>query len=114
MGFFGTLYPSESALLGYEIYLVNGSEAAATSIRSGRGSQKADNNEEKSLAGRLNYSPLIGLDLGASLHWGAYNDAGDHNLTIAAFDISLNRGPWDVRGELATASVDGAAADSRS
>ena len=115
MGLFGTLYPSESALLGYEIYVVNGfDEDVAGSMRSGRGSQKADNNEEKSLAGRVNYSPAIGVDLGASFHRGAYDDAGDHNLAIVAFDGSLNRGPWEARGEFAAASIDGAVADSRS
>jgi hypothetical protein len=114
MGFFGTIYPTQAALVGYEIYLVNGfGGATEASIRSGRGSQKQDNNEEKSVVGRLNYSPLIGVDLGASLHWGAYDDDGDDNLTIAALDGSVNRGPWEVRGEFARASVDGAAAEDR-
>lgn len=115
MGFFGTLYPSEESLLGYEIYVVNGfNEASATSIRSGRGSQKSDNNEEKSLVGRLNYSPMLGLDVGGSFHVGAYDDAGDHTLSILAADATYTTGPLDLRGEFATASVDGAAQDSRS
>lgn len=115
MGLFGTFYPSESAVMGYELYVVNGfNEAAGTRLRSGRGSQKADNNEDKSIVGRLNYSPMIGMDLGGSFHVGAYDDAGDHNLSIFALDGAWNRGPIDVRGEFATASVDGAAEDSRS
>lgn len=115
MGFFGTVYPTEAAVLGYELYLVNGfNEAAGARIRSGRGSHKADNNEEKSLVGRLNYSPFLGLDLGGSFHVGAYDDAGDHNLSIFALDASYNRGPFDFMGEFASAAVDGAAADSRS
>ena len=114
MGLYGTIYPSPSALIGYEIYLVNGfNEAAATRLRSGRGSQKADNNDEKSIVGRLNYSPLLGLDLGASGHFGAYDDAGQESLRIVAADASWNRGPWDAKAELARASVSGAAADSR-
>jgi hypothetical protein len=114
MGFFGTFYPTEAALLGYELYAVNGFNAkTAQRIRSGRGSQKQDNNEEKSLVGRLNYSPFLGLDLGASFHWGAYDDAGRENLTIFALDASYNRGPWDLKGELARASVEGAPADSQ-
>ena len=41
MGVFGTVYPTVSALLGYEIYLVNGfGEGTAASIRSGRGVRK--------------------------------------------------------------------------
>ncbi len=112
MGFFGTFYPSEASLLGYELYAVNGfNSATATSIRSGRGSQRTDNNEEKSLVGRLNYSPFLGLDLGASFHRGAYDDAGENNLTILALDGDFNRGPLELKGEFARASVDGAPAD---
>jgi hypothetical protein len=112
MGFFGTFYPSQQSLLGYELYLVNGFNGnTATSIRSGRGSHKTDNNEEKSLVGRLNYSPFLGLDLGGSFHWGAYDDAGDNKLTILALDGDFNRGPFELKGEFARASVDGAAAD---
>ena len=82
--------------------------------RSGRGSQKLDNNEEKSIVGRLNYSPSLGLDLGGSFHVGAYDDAGEENLSIFTVDASWNRGPFDLRGEYATASIDGAEQDSRS
>ncbi|MBT7551894.1 MAG: hypothetical protein HN611_24795, partial [Gemmatimonadetes bacterium] len=80
----------------------------------GRGSHKADNNEEKSLVGRLNYSPFLGLDLGGSFHRGAYDDKGEHNLAIYAADISYNRGPFDFKGEFAGASIDGAVEDARS
>ncbi len=112
MGFFGTFYPSERALVGYELYVVNGfNGATATSIRNGRGSHKTDNNEQKALVGRVNYSPMLGLDLGLSGHRGAYDDAGDHTLTILALDADFNRGPLQLKGEYARASVDGAAAD---
>ncbi len=114
MGFHGALYPSDGALVGYELYLVNGfNEAAAASLRSGRGSQKTDNNEQKSLVGRINYSPALGLDIGGSFHIGAYDDAGDETLAIYALDGVVNRGPVDVKGEFATASTDGAVGDSR-
>ena len=115
MGVFGTIYPSEEALLGYELYLVNGfNEQTAVSIRSGRGSHKGDNNEEKSIVGRLNYSPYLGLDVGASIHAGAYDDAGAEGLTIVAIDANYNRGPYDFKGELANASVGGVDDDTRS
>lgn len=115
MGFFGTVYPGEAAVLGYELYIVNGfNEAAGARIRSGRGSHKADNNEEKSLVGRLNYSPFLGVDLGGSFHRGAYDDAGERSLAIYAADIDYNRGPFDLKGEFASASIDGVVADSRS
>ena len=114
MGFHGIIYPNEAALIGYELYAVNGfNGAAAGRIRSGRGSQKLDNNDEKSLVGRLNYSPALGLDVAGSFHWGAYDDAGDETLRIFALDGSWNRGPFDVKSEFAHASVGGADADSR-
>ena len=115
MGFFGTVYPGDESVLGYELYLVNGfNEAASAQIRSGRGSHKLDNNEEKSLVGRFNYSPFLGLDFGGSFHRGAYDDKGEHNLAIYAADISYNRGPLDFKGEFASASIDGAVEDARS
>ena len=114
MGLYGTMYPSEAAVLGYELYLVNGfNEKAGSRIRSGRGSHKSDNNEEKSLVGRVNYSPFLGLDVGGSFHVGAYDDAGEHNLRILALDANYNFGPFSVIGEYATASVDGVAEDTR-
>ncbi|NKB68228.1 MAG: hypothetical protein GKR89_14295 [Candidatus Latescibacteria bacterium] len=114
MGFFGTIYPSEESLLSYEFYTVNGfNSKTAGSIRSGRGSHKTDNNDDKSLVGRLHFSPFLGLDLGGSLHWGAYDDAGDHNLTIFAVDGLYKWGPLDFIGEFARATVDGAEEDSR-
>ncbi len=115
MGLHGTLYPSDETLIGYEVYIVNGfNESASTSLRSGRGSQKSDNNDEKSIVGRLNYSPMLGLDIGGSLHIGSYTDAGDGSLAIYALDGNFHRGAIDVRGEFATASIDGAAQNNRS
>lgn len=120
MGLHGTLYPSESSVLGYEIYFVNGFNGnvlrsdGTTRIRSGRGSQKTDNNDNKALVGRLNFSPMLGLDMGGSFHVGAYDDVGDNTLAIWALDVDYTRGPFHVLGEYATASIDGAAEDAQS
>ena len=118
MGFFGSFFPSATSLLGYEIYVVNGFNqniitGSGTRIRSGRGSQKTDNNEEKSLVGRVNYSPRLGVDLGASFHRGAYDDDGDESLTIIGLDASFTQGPLDVMGEYGHASIDGVEDDSQ-
>ncbi len=115
MGLFGTLYPGEVAVLDYELYVVNGFNGnAATSLRAGRGSLKSDNNEQKSLTGRVGYSPFLGLQMGGSFHVGAYDDAGSRRLGIYALDAVYSRGPFEARGEYATASVDGAEFDVRS
>lgn len=115
MGLYGTLYPGEVAVLDYELYVVNGfNEDAAESLRDGRGSLKSDNNEQKSLTGRIGYSPFLGLQMGGSFHIGAYDDEGKRRLGIYALDAVYSRGPFEARGEFAAASVDGAKFDARS
>ncbi|HPF35737.1 MAG TPA: hypothetical protein P5571_12700 [Candidatus Krumholzibacteria bacterium] len=115
MGFFGTFYPSDDAVLSYEIYLVNGFDEGVLSgndggkklrVRDGRGSQKSDNNENKALAGRLGWSPALGLDFGASVHTGKYDDLGEKNLSIVGLDGTARLGNLDLRGELGLVSAD--------
>jgi hypothetical protein len=112
MGFFGTFYPSELSVATYEIYVVNGFNAGvinssgALRIRGGRGSQKSDNNENKSIVGRLGLSPRLGMNFGLSFHTGAYDAAGDHSLTILGLDGKLSRSIFEVQGEYARASAD--------
>ncbi|GAB4322154.1 MAG: hypothetical protein Kow0074_13510 [Candidatus Zixiibacteriota bacterium] len=109
-GVFGAFYPSEW-VIAYEAYLVNGFDNGVISgdrlrVRGGRGSQKDDNNENKALVGRISVSPMLGIDFAASVHTGAYDDAGENNLTIAAFDWDVVRGPFQVVGEAALVSAD--------
>jgi hypothetical protein len=115
MGVFGTLYPDENLVLGYEAYLVNGFDEGVLSgddgakrlrIRSGRGSQEQDNNRNKALVARLGASPRPGLNLGASVHTGKYDDAGGKRLTIAALDGQAAFGSLELLGELAFAAAD--------
>ncbi|MCZ6635654.1 MAG: hypothetical protein O7G87_19835 [bacterium] len=112
MGFFGTFYPSELSVATYELYLVNGfnenviNSSKQLRIRSGRGSQKTDNNHNKAVVGRLSLSPYLGIDLGASFHTGAYDDAGDNGLTIVGLDAKFTRGIFELQGEYARAAVD--------
>lgn len=117
MGFFGSFYPSEESVAAYEVYLVNGFDAgiiragaspeeSELRIRGGRGSQKADNNRNKALVGRFGFSPRLGLDLGASLHTGHYDDADDLRLNIFALDARLSRGPLELQGEFVAVTAD--------
>ncbi|MEN8376712.1 MAG: hypothetical protein ABFS34_14895 [Gemmatimonadota bacterium] len=123
VGFFGTIYPSESAVVTYEAYVVNGFDAdllagdGEARLRSGRGSVETDNNAEKSVVGRIGYSPVLGVEVGASAHHGVYAPddadeqaalglAGDETLTIAAADAIFTRGPVELLGEAAWATLD--------
>jgi hypothetical protein len=115
MGFFGTLYPTEMSTLSYEIYAVNGFMSAkdGTVVGSGesfisnsKGSQKADNNTNPAIVGRLAYSPFLGLELGASFHTGTIDDHGSNRMTIKALDWTYQRGPFELVGEYAHASIE--------
>ena len=112
MGLFGTFFPSELSVASYEVYVVNGfnedviNSSGALRVRGGRGSQKSDNNENKALVGRVGLSPRLGVNFGASVHTGAYDDAGDHNLTIFGLDAKVTRGVWELQGEYGRVSAD--------
>lgn len=127
VGLFGTLYPSETAVLTYEGYVVNGFDhdlavagdalRPSPRIRSGRGSVETDNNAAKSIVTRFGYSPFLGLELGGSLHTGVYAPKdeglrnafgfdGDERLTIFALDGIFSRGAAELLGEYARSSVD--------
>lgn len=103
-GFFGSFYPQDW-VIGYELYLVNGFNEKIIDgqnrvrVRGGRGSARADNNENKAIAGRLSVSPQLGIDAGLSIHSGKYDNAGERRLTIAALDLDLQRGPFQLIGE---------------
>ena len=118
MGFFGTFYPSELSVATYEIYLVNGFNEKVNSggklrIRSGRGSQKTDNNHDKALVGRFGFSPRLGIDLGASFHTGKYDDADNNRLSILGADAQFTQGPIELQGEYGQATADGFNGDQR-
>lgn len=111
LGFFGVVYPNEVWVVDYEVYLVNGFNQDAVTdgmlnLRSGRGSQKQDNNNARSVVGRLGVSPGLGTEFGASIHTGNYDDNGDNRLTIAAFDARFAWGPVEILGEGVLASAD--------
>ena len=112
-GFYGTVYPSAMSVLDYEVYVVNGFDGGVIGgsdslvrIRGGRGSLKADNNADKSLVARLNYSPFLGLGFGLSTHVGRFDDSGASLLTVVAVDGEYRRGPLELQGELAQLETD--------
>ncbi|HEX7050485.1 MAG TPA: hypothetical protein VF188_09815 [Longimicrobiales bacterium] len=128
IGLFGTLYPSDLSVLTYEAYLVNGFDQGIVfdddgtlrlrpDLPSGRVGAEEDNNANKAVVARIAYSPILGLEVGGSIHTGVYapgDDAvrdalglvGDERLTILALDGIFSRGPFELLGEFARASMD--------
>lgn len=121
VGFFGSLYPSDRALVTYEAYVVNGFTSELTRIAPGEkrlnvhdapGTRGADDASTKNLVGRLGVSPLLGVEIGVSAHAGPYGDgltpagAPARNATIVALDGSWRRGPLEVVGEGARLRAD--------
>lgn len=122
VGFYGTFYPTSLAQVNYEIYLTSGFTKAfggednpnqvsnitnTNGLRSARSNNTDfDNNEGKSWVGRVAYSPLLGVEIGASGFVGTYDAVSDRNLGIFALDWTLQRGPWELIGESAWAWID--------
>ncbi len=127
MGFYGTLTSPESAWeVKYEAYLTSGFKgldndgnatiSSAKGVRDARPHTDAldtrrfgDINNKFAGVGRLSVSPAVGTEVGFSAHSGAYDEAGDNNLTIAAIDglvtipefrlSGLPVGPIEFQGE---------------
>jgi len=112
MGFHGLFLTGEESQLEYDFYFTNGfneeiiNEDGELRIRGGRGSKKADNNEDKAVVARAGFSPTLGTNVGLSVHTGAYSDDGEQRLTIGALDAKWTLGALEIQGELATASAD--------
>jgi hypothetical protein len=123
MGFFGTLYPTELSKVDYEIYAVNGFQSIIgnTSVLTGdtgsaseiqdfikdsRGSKQIDNNTNFAILGRVAYSPFLGLELAASWHTGYIDDNDSNRMTIKALDWTYQKGPFELVGEYAHASIE--------
>ena len=116
MGLFGTFYPGEKSKLDYEIYAVNGFEglddegrrrfSRSSGLAGSNGGYRENGNNSFDVVGRLAYSPFIGLELAASAHTGAYDERNDNRLTIAAFDWTYQKGPFELVGEMARAYIE--------
>lgn len=128
-GFYGTLYPTRLSKLDYEFYVttgfngyegddgcVSGSDLSTCSgvINEEKGLKDArqrksgvgdgfDNNNGKSIVGRVAFSPLLGIELGGSGYFGTYDPNSKRSLGIWALDWTLQRGPFELIGEAAWA-----------
>ncbi len=118
-GLFGTVYPTSTSLLSYELYAVNGFNSelgkpdanGRLPIRDAQGKRgDLDGRAPINLVGRVAFSPFLGLELGGSAHTGAYGEdllvEPARHATIWALDATLNHGPFDLLGEYARLKVD--------
>lgn len=118
MGFYGALHPTARPQFTYEIYAVNGIGevvAAADRTRIAAGKKNfEDNNPSPSVVGRVGVSPMPGLELGLSGHFGPYNAwradgervDDKRNLGLYALDLRVDRGPVHIQSEFAWAQID--------
>ncbi|MEK6634092.1 MAG: hypothetical protein AABY94_12280 [Nitrospirota bacterium] len=117
-GIYGTLYPSSLSKIDYELYAVNGMSAVTggindTGVRNGRGSVSRDRDQSKAIVGRVAFSPMLGIEVAGSGYHGQLNPGGQtnngitgvSNITIAALDWTLQRGPFEIIGESAWTTI---------
>lgn len=109
VGLVGQTELGEGAALGGQLYLINGLtdefSAGAGGTRDGRGSLEQDNNNNKAVVGRLNFSPMLGQELGVSGYYGSYDDESNA-IGAAAIDWDLAAGDFQLMGEAALFSFE--------
>jgi hypothetical protein len=103
--------------LKYRVYLVSGLNAegftASDGIRGGRGGVAEQPSEDLAVVGRLEYVGLPGVELGLSAYQGGANTTknsalADAGVGIWEADARLRMAGVDLRGVLASVTVDGA------
>jgi hypothetical protein len=111
------LFGSVPAGLKYRVYLVSGLNAegftASSGIRDGRGHAAEQPSDDLAIVGRLEYVGLPGVDLGLSVYQGGANTTKNSALSDAGVgiweaDARLRVAGLDIRGVLASVTVDGA------
>jgi hypothetical protein len=64
----------------------------------------------KAVAGRVGFSPILGLEFGLSSYAGKFTNAGDpeKSATIVFFDAAYQHGPFVLNGEYGRSNIAGA------
>ena len=122
-GFYGTFYPGRTSKLDYEFYVTTGpcgydsDGTPRVNEQDGtRGSRQRkcasddglDINNGKAVAGRVAFSPMLGVEVAGSSYYGNASPNGNYNpLSITAIDWTLQRGPFELIGEAAWAYARG-------
>src|SRR5579884_1506655 len=123
-GIYGTFYPGRTSKLDYELYVTTGPCGYETNgtptINEASGTRGArqrkcgtddgfDINNGRAVAGRVAFSPVLGIEVAGSGYYGnAAPQGGQYGsnynpLSIFAVDWTLQRGPFEVIGEAAWA-----------
>jgi hypothetical protein len=70
----------------------------------------------KAAAGRIGFSPILGLEFGLSTYAGTFSGQGDpkKSATIVFFDASYQRGPFILNGEYGRSNIVGGGTPRRS
>jgi hypothetical protein len=124
LGVRGVLRLPSEMKLSYEANVVNGFQAAnadgqATPFSRLLGQSSAAepgliafqaSRNSKAVAGRLGFSPILGLEFGLSSYAGTFTNQGDpkKSATIVFFDASFQHGPFVLNGEYGRSNIVGA------
>ncbi len=87
--------------LDWEAYLIAGldDQIGPTGLRNARQGFGEDNNDDKAIAAHLTLRNSNDLSIGLGLYSGAYDDAGDQQLTGWGLDFNWRFDAWKFAGE---------------
>ena len=113
-GFHGEVELNEDWELSYESYIMNGLASAtgneitsSKGIRSTRPNFKQDNNSTFASISRVNLSPGVDLDFGASYYTGAYDDLVQNNMSILGLEAQYRLGAAEIIAEYGSVDIEG-------
>jgi hypothetical protein len=88
--------------INYQFFSINGltNVLTDTKTKDARGSFGIDNNNNKSIVGRLGISPFLGQEIGLSSYFGSYDD-DKHDIHGLDVDWKFTKGPFELIGEYA-------------
>ena len=103
----GIMLKGQVDRFGYAVAVVNGlGEEYIGDIKPRNAGQRTDNNDYKTVGGRLSYSPVDELEVGVSYMNGKYDDAGEKNLQVADVDLLVEVKDFSLEGEWAQSISD--------
>jgi hypothetical protein len=87
----------------YELAVTNG---LSSPEKKGEQEWLDDNNDNKTLGGRLGLELLPGLEIGGSYSTGKYDDDEKFRMDFAGADASFRKGGFEIRGEYIRSNVE--------